>query len=106
LEQIRRTVAEQAEMSSRRAMMFSSATAASTQSSLLEEFQANQNGQQPGTNGSAPEPRPDNEPSASDHIISTPEQPQAHPAHHENAALHEGQIDIEKIDLDELSSRL
>jgi hypothetical protein len=106
MEQIRRTVAEQSEMSSRRAMMFSSATAASTQASQLEEFQANQNGARSGTNGSAPEPQPDNEPSASDYIISTPVQPQPHPAQHENSALREGQIDIEKLDLDELTTRL
>jgi hypothetical protein len=104
MEQIRRTIAEQTEMSSRRAMMFSSATAAATQSSLLEEFQANQNGQQAGSNGSAPEPQSDSEMSATD-VISVPV-PSQHPAAQENSALREGNIDIEKIDLDELSTRL
>lgn len=108
MEQIRRTIAEQTEMASRRAMMFASATAASTQSSLLQELQA-QNGQQPATTTGAESdetlPVQSAEPTASDYIISTPLRPQQS-QEDTNTALRGGQIDIEKIDLDELSTRL
>jgi hypothetical protein len=87
-------------------MMFASATAASTQSSLLQEFEANQNGQSASTNGSEPEPAEVGEPTAADYINEAPVQPHQQPGEHENAALREGRIDIEQIDLDELSTRL
>lgn len=105
LEQIRRVVAEQTAASGQRTMMLANATAASTQSTMFEEFQASQNGQQADTSGSPAEPQRDEEPSVADYF-SLPIQPQPEPSQQDNAALRDGRIDIEKIDLDELSTRL
>jgi len=103
MEQIRRTVAEQTAISSQRAMMLSTATAASTQSNFLDEFQASQTSRVEPTE-TAPSERLGEEPSVSDYFTVPTPTPQ--PSEQDNAALRDGHIDIEKIDLDELSTRL